>query len=151
MKIQSVVSLFLLTLIFCFTAKAQQNSSVKLVGGILDLQGAVIPFINVSAISKSKIIFTVQTDGDGVFSLDLPVGIYDLEFNRQIIKYNAFDFVEFKNYRIVPAYDGKINLDIPLGIVGNGVICLLDVSDTSTKIKGMKKHASKKKIYKKEK
>ena len=145
MKILSCLFLSSVILAFCFSAQGQQKPTIQLTGRIFDLNGALIPNIKVEAFSKTKEKFEQRTNEDGVYLLNLPEGIYTLEINRQQVKYNLFDFVKFENYRIVPAYDGKINLDIPLSVIGDGVICSLTVSDSSEKPKETRKSKTLKK------
>ncbi len=145
MKIICHFFICFIALTFCISAQAQHKSFIQLTGRIFDSNGAVIPNIKVEAFSKTKEKFEQRTNEDGVYSLNLPEGIYTLGINRQEVKYNLFEFVKFENYRIVPAYDGKINLDVPLSAIGDGVICSLTVSSSSEKPKESRKHKTIKK------
>jgi hypothetical protein len=148
MKITVFLFLSVLILIGCSHIQAQQKTSTQLTGRVFDLIGALIPGIKVVAYSQKKVEFEQWTNEDGVYTLDLPEGIYTLEVNSQTVKYNAFETVKFENYRIVPVYDGKINLDIPLPFIGDSILCILDISDSSEKLKQSKKNKTNKRKYK---
>ncbi len=105
----------ILTLIFGLTAFANAQN-VNLSGRIFDLNGAVIAGMKIVAISQAKVKYEQRTDGEGIYLLNLPPGVYKFEINKQSIKYNSFEFLRFKNFRVVPSYDRKMNLDFSLNL-----------------------------------
>lgn len=144
MKIINFLFLSVLICICCSHMQAQQKTSTQLTGRVFDLSGALIPGIKVVAYSQKKVEYEQWTNEEGVYNLDLPEGIYTLEINSQTEKYNAFETVKFENYRIVPVYNDKINLDISLPFIGDGILCKLVISDSSEKSEQLKKDKTKK-------
>ncbi len=127
---------------------AQESSSTILTGRILELQGAVIPNLEVKATSWKNIKYETRTNEDGVYSLKLPDGLYTFEVNAEQIKTNAFETFKLKNYRIVPAYDGKINLDVSLSVINGGLVGVLTIESpkiNKTKTNKKEKNKSKRK------
>ncbi len=100
-------------------ANAQKTS---LSGTVYDSNGAVILGTKVYATNAKgrKIETIVNTDGN--YLLELPIGIYTIEFNSA-----NFKSVRFENYQVVNSNTGKMCLDISLSVVGTGVVGVLTV------------------------
>lgn len=118
-------SLQVLFLILGLTIFANAQK-VNLSGKIYDASGAVIPGIKVSANSEGS-LYEQVTNEEGLFNLNLPVGIYNLEINPRTESFNGFQTIILKNYRIVSADNGKLNLDMSLP-TADSPICILDIS-----------------------
>lgn len=131
-------------LIFALNIFANAQNTI-LSGKIFDSNGAVMPGIKVVAYSQSKVRHEQLTDGNGIYTINLPVGIYNLEINKQNGNYNGFDFVSFKNYQIVSTDDGRMNLDFSLPLIGDGIICELIVESPKATTNKSKKKISKRK------
>ncbi len=127
MKILQIFFFSFLLLALKLPIQAQENVSTTLIGRILSLEGYLMPNIKVKAISQTNIEYETRTNEDGAYSLKLPRGLYTFEVNAEQTKTNAWETVRLNNYRIVPAYDGKINLDISLSAIGDGIVCVLTV------------------------
>ena len=102
-----------------------QKTSVS--GTVYDSNGAVILETKVYATNAKgqKIETIVNTEGN--YLLELPVGAYTIEFNA-----TNFEKVKLENYKIVNSYTGKMNLDISLSVIGNGIVCMLTVESPKT-------------------
>lgn len=127
MTVQKILFYCFAVLVFCFPVVAQQPNTIQLTGRILDPTGGIVSGISVVAYSQTKTKYEASADQNGVYSLNLPRGIYNLEINRQDVKYNAFKLIKFNNYQIVPTQNGKLNFDIALSLEGYGILCELIV------------------------
>ena len=84
MKVRNLLCLsFIVNLVFCFSVVAQQKTSIQLTGRIFDLNGSVIPGIKIVAYSQKNGKYEQITDGDGVYLLNLPSGIYNLDLSTR--------------------------------------------------------------------
>lgn len=108
-------------------ARAQE---IALTGRILDGNGAVIPNIVVTTKLDGKEI-EARTNEDGVYLILLKSGIYTITINPQRVRMNAFETLVLDGFRISPANDGRMNLDLSLPVHGDGVICELMVTSSN--------------------
>ena len=142
MKISKFLSGCFVILICCYSLVAQQTT-IQLTGRILDPTGSIISGISVSVYSQNKTKYETYADDNGVYSLNLPEGTYNLEINKQDVKYNGFKFVKFNNYQVVLTQNGKLNFDIALPLEGDGVLCELIISGYPEKSNESKKKSKK--------
>lgn len=120
----------ILILLFGLTIFANAQKAI-LSGTVYDMNGAVIPNTKVVAQNKSGKLFETRTDENGIYNLELLPDIYNIEISR-----GGFAAIKLNNYRVPQAFDGKMNFDVSLSVVGDGVICRLTVSSApKTKIK----------------
>ena len=98
----------ILVLILVLAGFANAQNTV-LTGRVYDWQGAVILGIKIKAKDKSGKFYTAKQNDDGVYSVELPKGVYSLEFQ-------SMDFKTFKikKYRVVKAHQNKMYLDVVL-------------------------------------
>lgn len=71
----------ILVLTFCFVAFAN-SQTVLITGTIYDEQGAVITQTNVKAVNEKGEKIENLTDEAGIFTINVPVGKYSLEFYK---------------------------------------------------------------------
>lgn len=97
----------ILVLMFGLSVLANAQK-VVLSGKITDTNGGVIPQVKVVLI-ENKNSFSTITNDDGYYSLQIPAGIYLIEF------YGVAGFLKtnVENYRVAPT---KMNLDIVLEV-----------------------------------
>jgi hypothetical protein len=100
------------------------SQDTALRGSIYASNGALIQFAEVKAKSKDSKEYSSRTNEDGVYELNLPIGIYTIEFNAI-----NFEPVILKNYRVIKSSGQKMHLDISLNVVGDGIICELIVQN----------------------
>jgi hypothetical protein len=93
---------------FEFNLKANKASSgVILTGTITDQVGGIIPKVKVKILGNKNQKFIVETNDDGVYKIDLPGGIYTVEFEA-----SGHKSYKLKNYRTRQI--GRMRLDIVL-------------------------------------
>jgi hypothetical protein len=115
-----------------------QNATLS--GSIFDSYGALIQFAEIKAKSKDNKEYSSRANENGVYELNLPVGVYTIEF-----KAINFEPVKLKNYRIINTYGQKMYFDISLNIVGDGTICELVVQSDENSNKKTNKSSKKRK------
>lgn len=85
-----------------------QNTGIK--GRVVDVQGAVIPGIELVVVNeKKKKEFRITTDSSGEYSLSLSPGKYSIEIGND--DRSGFCAMILKNY-IVPKFNGMRVFDI---------------------------------------
>ncbi len=108
---RSIGYFFLLasSLLFVSSLSVGQTTGVK--GRVLDVNGAVIPGMEIAAINDAKKVFRVVTADAGEFSLALPIGEYTVEIGNN--ERSPFCPVRIKNF-LIPKFSGFIAFDIIL-------------------------------------
>ena len=116
------------------------SQNANLSGSIFDPYGALIQFAEIRAKSKDHKEYASRANENGVYDLNLPVGVYTIEFN-------AINFkpVKLNNYRVIIALGKKMHLDISLNIVGYGTISELVVPSDENSNKKTNKSSRKRK------
>ena len=98
----------------------QTTGKSKLTGTIYDPYGAITAGAKVTAVGNGK-TFTTTSNGDGVYSLDLPFSRYD-RAKYTILKYDisvespGFKLWEIRSFPFGPSQFGKMYLDIALDV-----------------------------------
>jgi len=119
MKILQILVLIFGLVIFADALKA------VLSGTIYDANGAVIPETKITAINEKGEKFETKTNSEGIYVLNLPFNLYDTRTssNYKIAKYEivvdrekGFEKFVLKEFKFVPTYKGKMNLDIALDV-----------------------------------
>ncbi len=85
--------------------------TINLSGTVYDQQGAVVLGTKISFKNKQGIEYLAKQNMEGKFSIDLPVGIYQIESAA-----NGFEKYKVKNYRIVAADSRKMFFDVVLEV-----------------------------------
>jgi hypothetical protein len=143
-----VLQILVLILVFVVTENAQTSI---LSGTVYDANGAVIPETKITAINQKGEKFETLTNDEGFYFLDLPFTRYDskLFFDFVMAKYEiivdrenwGFEKFVLKDFRFVPSYKGKMNLDIALNSINpepcgySGADCLNTPVIKTTKAK----------------
>ena len=115
-----------------------QNTTLS--GSIYAPNGALIQFAEVKAKTNDNKEFISKANEDGAYELNLPVGIYTIEFNAI-----NFQPVILKNHRVIKSSGQKMYLDISLNEVGDGIICELVVPSDENSDKKTNKSSKKRK------
>ena len=112
-----------LFLIFAFSVFANAQKSI-LTGSVYDANGAVIVKAKVAAIDQKGERFEAETNDEGIYILNLPFYSYDTKKSAdfRIAKYEivvdvtnrGFEKFILIDFKFVPSYTGKMNLDIAL-------------------------------------
>lgn len=114
----------ILVLIFGFVVLVNAQKAV-LSGTVYDANGAVIPETKIIAINEKGERFKTETNNEGVYVLNLPFNLYDTKNSAhfKIAKYEiivdrerGFEKFVLKDFKFVPSYRGKMNLDIALEV-----------------------------------
>jgi hypothetical protein len=88
------------------------NAQKTLLNGILaDETGAVISNTKVTATSNDRRTYQVWTNEYGVYRLEIPFGIYSIEFEAV-----GFKIYKIEKYKIASSTKGKMSLDIVLEV-----------------------------------
>jgi len=114
----------ILALIFGLVVLTNAQKPV-LSGTVYDASGAVVPGAKVTAIGEKGERFEAETNDEGVYILNLPFNLYDsksVSSDFRIAKYEiivdltnrGFEKFVLKDFKFVPSYKGKMNLDIAL-------------------------------------
>lgn len=85
--------------------------TINVSGSIYDQQGAVILGTKITFKSKQEIEYIVRPNMEGNFSINLPVGIYQIEATA-----NGFRKFRQSNYRVVASHKRKMFFDIVLEV-----------------------------------
>lgn len=86
---------------------ADIDTITMLTGTIYDANGAVVPNIHIRATDKRKRVYRTKTDGDGKYSMELPVGIYEISINQVF----NFKFFLVKEFFVAPPLNKPMKLD----------------------------------------
>lgn len=115
-----------LVLIFglAITVISQTNYTTVLSGTVYDANGAVIPKTIIKATNEKGEKFETETDDEGLYVLNLPYNKYDTKTTTdfRVASYEiivdltdrGFEKFVLKDFKLVPSYLGKMNLDIAL-------------------------------------
>ena len=114
----------ILVLIFGFTVIGNAQKAV-LIGTVYDANGAVIVNARVTAINQKGEKFEAFTNTDGIYILNLPFNLYDTKNTKNfristyeiIAEAKHFERFVLKDFKFVPAWNGKMNLDIALDVM----------------------------------
>jgi len=105
----------------------EQNISI-LSGSVYDANGALIIKAKVTAINEKGEKFETLTNDTGIYVLNLPFNLYDTSksvIDFKIAKYEIiveseyFEKFIIKDFKFVPSYKGKMNLDFALDLLEN--------------------------------
>lgn len=114
------IALLVMGLSYCVGAQKTMLS-----GTVYDAYGAVIVGASVTATDRENRRYETKTSDDGVYSLSLPFNEYasrDKNKNFRLARYEitvsayGFEKAVFKDFRLVPAYGGKMQFDIGLDV-----------------------------------
>ena len=119
MKVLKLLIGFAFILIFSLHTQAQQSDTtvknnetlITLSGVVYDVTGALVTNARVSARTSNNRIFETTTNGDGIFSLNLPPSSYQIEFESP-----GFKILKLLNFKVVNSTYGKMNQDIVLEV-----------------------------------
>ncbi len=117
----------ILVLIFGLSvfANSQARAKVFLSGNVYDANGALIIGTKVTAINEKGEKFESITDDEGKYVLNLPFKIYNSDADFKVAKFDItaehkhFEKLVLKNFKFVPSYKGKMNLDLALDVKEN--------------------------------
>ena len=123
-----VLRILVLILGFVILVKAQTNDKSVLTGTVYDAAGAVVPGVKVTATNEKGLKFEAQTNVDGVYVFKLPFNSFDAKASSgafRTAKYEiivdltnlGFEKFVLKDFKFVPSYTGKMNLDIALDVI----------------------------------
>ncbi len=116
--------MIILTLIFGIAVVGFAQKSI-LTGSVYGANGAVIVGAKITATNVKGAKLETKTNNDGVYFLNLPFNHYDsvkLGTGFRIAKYEIiveglhFEKLYLNEFRLVPAFKGKMNLDFALDI-----------------------------------
>lgn len=113
-----------LFLIFGLAIVTNAQKSV-LTGSVYDASGSVIIKAKVTAINEKGEKFETLTNNDGIYILNLPYYPYRSSGDFKIVKYEIivekvnFEKTIIKNFKFVPSYTGKVNLDFAMDVFEN--------------------------------
>jgi hypothetical protein len=134
-----ILRIFILICWFVVICKAQK---AVLIGTVYDANGAVIVNAKITAINQIGEKFEAFTNTEGAYILKLPFKVYysqdtsNFRISTYEIVADAVGFERFvlKNFKFVPVWNLKMNLDIaldvgnqdhePCGYGGAGELCL---------------------------
>ena len=114
----------ILVLMFGFVVLVNAQKAV-LSGTVYDANGAVIPATKITAINEKGERFETETNGEGVYVLNLAFNLYDTKTSSdfKIAKYEividrekGFEKFVLTDFKFVPSYKGRMNLDIALDV-----------------------------------
>ena len=121
-----IICVFLLSASLSFgqdTSLAKGSNDVTGVKGqVRDLNGAVIPNIDIAAWDEKNKRFDTSTGKSGEYSLALPEGVYSLVFSGPDMNghyWSGFCPRQVDNY-LIPKLNGYITLDMSLAPRGSG-------------------------------
>lgn len=78
-----------------------------LTGTIYDPNGAVVPGVAISAEDTGKRVFGARTNLKGDYSMELPVGLYDISINKE----RNFKFWLVRDFFVAPPLNKPMKLD----------------------------------------
>lgn len=113
-----------LVLIFGFVVICNAQKAV-LTGTVYDANGAVIVNAKVTAINQKGEKFESYTNTEGIYILNLSFNVYDTKNTKNfristyeiIAEAKHFERFVLKNFKFVPAWNQKMNLDIALDVM----------------------------------
>jgi hypothetical protein len=105
---------------------SERSEKSTLSGTVFDETGAVIPETKVTFTDKAGKVFSVSTNEDGVFQIELNEGKYTVEFYK-----TNFKRYKIENYRL--AFRSKMQFDISLEVAA--MINIMPVSSKKIKRK----------------
>ncbi len=118
-------TLRILSLIFGLVILTNAQDTV-LTGTVYDESGSVVPGITIILKTQKSNVYQTETDGEGVYQLELPPAVYSIE-TISTVGFNKF---RLKKYRVTLSTKGKQILDIGLTLrkekfkCPKGQICL---------------------------
>jgi hypothetical protein len=95
---------------------------IVLSGTVYDANGAVLVNARITATDETGRKFETVTNAKGVYELNLPYKNYEQQTDFRMTKYGIaasheyFETYVLKNFYIVPAYKGKMMLDLALNL-----------------------------------
>lgn len=118
------LSILFLVLVSVILASAQSTGQSKLTGTVYDANGAVVGGAKVSAIDGKGQKLETVTNQDGVFVLELAFSRYDTNSVKKfkeakydiVVSSPGFNTSVTKGFVFVPAYGGKMQLDVALEV-----------------------------------
>lgn len=107
--------------------------NTNLTGVVYDANGAVIVGAVIIAVDANKKLFQARTNNAGEYVLNLPFNKYDPSSKDfKIVTYNivakadSFQQSAVSNFRVVPAYSGKMKLDFALDVGASSNVVNVD-------------------------
>ncbi len=117
-------------------SKLQEQSEQKMIltGAIFDKNGAVILNAKIVAIQNSGTKYETNTDTEGIYRIELPLTIYNIEVSAA-----GFCTSKIASYRIVDSTYKKMSLDVVLEVASYPTGCKYTEIDNLKQKKNNKK------------
>ena len=123
-RLLSIPGIVLLLVSSVVGQSQQTQTTMTLTGAVYDWNGSVIVVTKVSARDRDRKSFEAATNDEGIYKLQLPLGLYDLEATA-----HGFCPGSVKGFRVVNATHGRMSLDFVLEVASSHGPCSRAIKD----------------------
>jgi hypothetical protein len=137
------LQILVLTFGLAIFVNAQSSEKAGLFGNVYDANGSLIVGARITAINERGEKFEAVTNEDGNYTLNLPFNRYSpnlrnfkvAKYEITVVKENGFEKFVLKDFKFVPSYKGKMNLDFALDILATVDTIPVDTANKNKTIK----------------